>query len=274
MLKTGNKVYDKPQLTVDQLSAALYQANEELRVKNEELIAMQQAQREMFANISHDLRSPITAIRSAIEYITSLDHLDEEELKPLFLLLNTRIVSLEGLINDIFLMTRLDSNTLEMKMENVSIGAFLEEYYYSSEGDCKYQKRSLKLEVPTQFNIMVQLDIKKVIRVLDNLFTNAYKYSKDNDSIILGARESENEVTIWVKDSGIGIESELLDKIFDRTYTVSSARTPASATGAGLGLSIAKSIIEKHGGRIWCESKINEGSTFYFTLPKEYKSFV
>ncbi len=260
------KKYKKPKLTVDELSAALYRANEELQHKNEELLALQNSQIEMFANISHDLRSPITAIRSAIEYLISLDRIDEEELRSTFILLTTRIISLEGLIDDIFLMTRLDSNTLSMDFEEVNIGALLEEYYYSCEADSKYSNRKLELEVPTQLNYIVQVDIKKLIRVLDNLFTNAYKYSKKGDVIALGAKVSSNEVTIWVRDSGIGIQPELCEKIFERTYTVSEARTPASATGAGLGLSIAKSIIEKHGGRIWCESTPNTGSCFFFTL--------
>lgn len=261
------KKYNKPKLTVDELSAALYRANEELQHKNEELLALQKSQTEMFANISHDLRSPITAIRSAIEYLLSLGQINEEELRSTFMLLTTRIISLEGLIDDIFLMTRLDSNTLSMDKEEVNIGALLEEYYYSCEVDSKYSTRNLELEVPTQFNYFLQVDIKKIIRVLDNLFTNAYKYSKEGDVIALGAKATSDEVTIWVRDTGIGVEADLCDKIFERTYTVSAARTPVSATGAGLGLSIAKSIIEKHGGHIWCESTLGAGSCFYFTLP-------
>ncbi len=260
------KRYNKPKLNIDELSAALYRANEELHHKNVELLALQKSQTEMFANISHDLRSPITAIRSAIEYIISLDRIDEEELKSIFLLLITRIISLEGLIDDIFLMTRLDSNTLSMDKEEVNIGVLLEEYYYSCEIDSKYSSRKLELEVPTQLNYLLQVDIKKIIRVLDNLFMNAYKYSKDGDVIALGAKAALNEVIIWVRDTGIGVNANLCDKIFERTYTVLEARTPVSETGAGLGLSIAKSIVEKHGGRIWCESSIGAGSCFFFTL--------
>lgn len=261
------KLYNKPKLTVDELSAALYQANLELEKKNLELIALQKSQIEMFANISHDLRAPITAIRSAIEYATSLEHEKAEDLSMVFHMLTTRIVSLESLINDLFLMTRLDQSLVSFKYENVDIGALLEEYYFMCESDPKFNKRKLELFVPEEFPYLVHADTDKLIRVLDNLVTNAYKYSNDFDRIQIGACIKDKQVVVWVEDSGIGIEESLLEKIFERTFTVSKARTPESATGAGLGLAITKLIVERHNGQIWCESKEGIGSKFLFTLP-------
>lgn len=265
--KTHKKHYDKPQMTIDELSSALYTSNEQLKQRNKELLEAQQSRNEMFANISHDLRSPITAIRSSIEYLTSLDHISEEDLQTTFKLLTTRIVSLESLINDIFLLTGLDNNAFQFEYETVNIGVILEEYYFSCEADNKFDERRLELVVPEQFAYFVHIDTKRFIRVLDNLFTNALKYSRVGDAISLGASKEDKEVLIWVKDSGIGIEPRLCDKIFERSYKVAAARTPKEASGAGLGLSIARTIMDKMEGRIWCESDLGRGSTFYMTLP-------
>lgn len=259
--------YHKPKLTIDELSAALYVANEELKHKNEELVEMERSRSEMFANISHDLRSPITAIRSAIEYVSSLSILEKEELEKTFELITSRIISLESLINDIFLMTTLDNRAVDLNKEVVAIGPLLEEYFFSCGADVKYQARELILQVQESFDYPVMIDPLRIIRVLDNLFTNALKYSNQGDQIILGAEKLDHEILIWVRDTGIGIPSEYIDKIFERCFTVSSSRTPHSATGSGLGLSIAELIIQRHGGKIWCESELGKGSTFYFTLP-------
>ena len=116
---------------------------------------------------------------------------------------------------------------------------------------------------------LLRIDIQKIIRVLDNLFTNAAKYSDDGAEIRLSAQKSEDRkmLIVSVSDTGYGISEEALPYIFGRTYTVSSARTPNSKTGSGLGLSIVKAIIERHGGTIRCESEQDKGSSFIFTLP-------
>ena len=112
------------------------------------------------------------------------------------------------------------------------------------------------------------MDTDHFYRVLDNLFTNALKYSLEDATITLGAMLSSDKknVIIFVRDTGIGIPASSIQKIFERSYMVSSARTPSSS-GTGLGLSIAKTIIERHNGDIWCESKEGHGSTFYLSLP-------
>lgn len=270
-MSTIKKHYYKPKLIIDELKAALFVANEELKLKNDELIRVHREKNEMFANISHDLRSPITAIRSAIEYVSSVDSIDKEELNQIFGLITTRIINLENLINDIFLITTLENRSIELKKELVQIGPILEEYFFSCEVDLKYRDRQLQIEVPEDFSCQVSIDTARIIRVLDNLFTNALKYSMSGANIVLGAKKTNREIIIWVKDSGIGIAKEFCDRVFERCFTVSVARTPKSSSGCGLGLSIAKLIVERHEGKIWCESDYGKGSTFYFTLPIVYE---
>lgn len=260
------KQYKKPKLTVDELSAALYQANQELQKKNEELISMQKIQSEIFTNISHDLRSPITAIRSGIEYLTSIPEIDTKEQQRIFQMLTARIISLETLINDIFLMTRLDHWSIPFKYESCNIGVLLEEYFYNCDSDPMYQNYQLILDVPKQFNYYAKIDTEQLIRVLDNLFTNARKYSEEGSQIILGAKKEKESLLIWVQDTGIGIPKELRTRIFERTFTVSSARTPKSDYSAGLGLAIAKLIMHQMGGDIWCDAELEKGSRFFLSL--------
>lgn len=263
--RAGKTEYIKPELTVEELSIALYQVSKKLKASNEELLQSQKELAEVFANISHDLRSPITAIRSSMDYILSLDSFDKEELLAVINLMHRRVDYLEQLINDIFLLSSIDSSHRVFRFESIEIGPFLEDFYYCCEADKKYSKRKLFMNVPEHFPYRVSMDCKMMLRVLDNLFTNALNYSKDGDSITLSASYSENRVIICVSDTGIGIEKENITKIFKRTYMVSSARTPGQ--GCGLGLSIAKAIIDNHGGKIRCESEFGKGSNFIILLP-------
>jgi signal transduction histidine kinase len=104
--------------------------------------------------------------------------------------------------------------------------------------------------------------------VLDNLFTNARKYSDEGSTIILGAGEGDGYAYFYVKDNGQGIPKDAIPYIFDRTFRVSGARTPSKESSSGLGLAITKSIVEQHGGSISCESVLGEGSTFTVRIPK------
>lgn len=186
-----------------------------------------------------------------------------------------RLSVLETLVNDLFYLISINSGNAHFRYERINLTPVIEEYYYTLLCDDSYNTRKLYLECDSDLNLTVNADIKRIIRVLDNLTTNARKYSKDNDSITIGIKDGtsttlceNNEVLVYIKDTGIGISKENISKIFERSYTVSKARTPDSSSGSGLGLAIVKEIISKHNGHIWCESIPNEGSTFYFTLKK------
>lgn len=262
------KYFIPPGLSTEDLSAKLLKAYSELQETNEKLVQEEQMRTEMFANISHDLRSPITAIRNSIEYLSSTVSITPEELATILALLNKKVSNLESLINDIFLLTTVENTNIPFHFEQLELGMYLEEFFFSCEVDKKYSNRHLILEVPTHFPYIVSVDTDHFYRVLDNLFTNALKYSLEDATITLGAMLSSDKknVIIFVRDTGIGIPASSIQKIFERSYMVSSARTPSSS-GTGLGLSIAKTIIERHNGDIWCESKEGHGSTFYLSLP-------
>lgn len=265
---TNKKEFEQPGVysdTVAELSKKLIEVNTKLQETEYE-------RTEMIENISHDLRAPLTAIRSTIDYCMekcSGDKLElsHEEAKTMLNLLDSRVKTLEVLIQDLYLMTCIDSGREAFKFEEVPLYQFLEEYFFAVEIDKKYDGYELKMDVPEEEGAMVRIDVAKISRVLDNLFTNARKYSNAGSTITLGAYNDGDNVCFYVKDTGKGIPEDSVPVIFDRTYRVSDARTPDKESGSGLGLSIARSIVIQHGGTIKCESHLGEGSCFTVTLP-------
>ena len=260
--------------TIEELSKQLLKANSELH-------KLQEEREIMFANISHDLRAPMTAIRSALDLVLSedKDDISREELISTLELIDRRSKTLESLINDMYYLYRVSSVTEEYHFEKIEVVPFLEEYYYDILADTKYDSFEIKLDIENiPEKTCIEIDTQKIVRVLDNLFTNAVKYSlKENEDgienkqqIKLKARcnTETNELIISVIDNGPGIPEKNLPFVFMRTYMVSAARTPENGkTGSGLGLSIAKTIIEKHNGSIECISEINKWTEFIIRLP-------
>lgn len=260
------KKFETPSLTMDELSEELVIAKLSLEQANKQLLAEQQARSQMFANISHDLRSPITAIKNAVELLSAMEDYPPEKVHPLLHLMDSRIHTLEQMINDIFFLVSLENNCLKMNPKQLPLGFFLEDYFFTQEADSRYKDRKLELLVPESFDATVFVDPNALTRVLDNLFSNALKYSKEGASIRLGVTKEEQQVTIFIEDTGIGIAQEHLEKIFDRCFIVEKARTPG-VSSTGFGLSITKAIIEYFSGTIICRSKLGVGSCFSFTLP-------
>jgi signal transduction histidine kinase len=147
---------------------------------------------------------------------------------------------------------------------------FLEDYYYMNLADSRFENVDFTLDIPSPLSLTLDIDPTLMQRVLDNLLTNALKYSKDAPVIVLGAYidpdSNPRTLVIYVKDNGIGIAKKHLPHIFDRSYTANKSRTPSSNTGSGFGLSIVKSIVEHHDGFITCDSEQGVGSRFEIRL--------
>ncbi|SEG25850.1 His Kinase A (phospho-acceptor) domain-containing protein [Butyrivibrio sp. Su6] len=264
------KKFEQPKISadlVDELSQKLLAANNELKRVEEERTMM-------LENISHDLRAPLTAIRNTIDFIKDNRNCDvkdmsKDEFKNMINLLDSRTKSLEVLIGDLYYLTCLDSKKDEFDFCEIPIGQFLEEYYFALEIDDTYKDYKLVMEVPENMKEIVMIDGAKMIRVLDNLFTNARKYSDAGSVIALGAGKKDGEVFFYVQDNGRGIPEELIPYVFDRTFRVSKDRSPKGESSNGLGLAIAKSIVNGHGGRIECKSTFGKGSKFIVYLPEQ-----
>lgn len=260
------------QKTAEELSRRLLDVTVQLNASNQSLQRLQRERTEMLANLSHDLRTPLTAIRSAVDYLTSGQSLSPQDVESALLLIDHRTTTLEHLIRDMYELFTLEDASHAFSFQELDALSFLEEYFYTALPDSRYAGHILRFSVPSVLHATLFADPEKLVRVLDNLFGNAAKYAPDGTEIILSA-ESVPELStlrISVADQGPGIPPEDLDRIFCRTYTVSPARTPGSATGSGLGLAIVKAITERHGGTVSCKSTPGAGSIFSVTLPAKF----
>lgn len=246
--------------TVEKLTRQLMLANNELQ-------KMQKERSEMLANISHDLRAPITAIRSAVDLLLSSADTSPEDLNTTLQIIDRRTKTLENMIQDMYYLFCVEDTSRELEYTTLHAASLLEEYFFDISVDTRYENHNMQLDLPEDMNCFIRVDTQKLIRVLDNLFTNAAKYTPKGSQITLRAKEEDAYLVISVMDTGNGIPPEAVERLFQRTYTVSSARTPGSATGSGLGLAIVKAIIERFGGSVTCKSEIGVGTTFTITIP-------
>lgn len=269
-----SKEFQSPNLeskTVEELTVQLMDAHIKLQ-------ALQKEREMMLANISHDLRAPITAIRSAVDLALSTDAFSKEDIHKTLNLIDKRTAVLEDLINDMYYLFCVEDVSRPLVTEPVDACAFLEEYFYDATIDSRYDVFDMQLDVPTDLKCTIDIDPQKIVRVLDNLMTNSAKYAGNSASYIRlsakilnnDAEKSNHQLLISVSDDGCGIAPEALPHIFTRTYTVSNARTPGESSGSGLGLSIARAIVERHGGTINAESTLGKGTTFTVSLPCFY----
>ena len=260
MAQNSRPVFRSPSLeqeTVEELSHRLLEITAQLNASNRSLQHLQQERTEMLANLSHDLRAPLTAIRSAVDYLTSGQSLSAQDIEGALTLIDHRTGTLEHLIRDMYELFTLEDPSHAFSFQELDAPAFLEEYFYTALPDSHYAGHLLCLSVSQDLHATLFADPGKLIRILDNLLGNAP--SADLTSL-----------RISVTDEGPGIPPEDLERIFNRTYTVSSARTPGSATGSGLGLAIVKTITERHGGTVSYENAPGAGSIFSVTLPAKF----
>jgi len=227
---------------------------------------MESSRREFVANVSHELRTPLTTIKSYLEALED-GALEDPELARRFIgVTRTESERMIRLVTDLLHLSRFDSHQAIMMREPVEIETMLEEVV--DRFSFQLQQRDISIGLHVEQGIpKVSCDPDQIDQVLDNLISNAIKYSYAGGRIDVEARQRDAEyVEISVKDTGIGIPPKHLDRIFDRFYRVDKARS-RNMGGTGLGLSIAREIIRAHGGTIYLESEINKGTQVVFTLP-------
>ena len=292
----AGKEYIRPRMiSREELERALVEANEQLSQANERLLQQEKEREALFSNLSHDLRAPMAALTSTVALLREKQEISGEEYRGLLDLMERRLKNLSSILDDIFLLGQMENPELVLNRELIEAEPLLEEFFYSCDADSRFQERTLRLELEEDLDCCVDVDAEKIVRVLDNLFTNALRYSGAGAAICLSARKiikgscqsqgkevlldgriagTSGEVSvgkrcflqILVQDTGMGIPPEDLPHIFERSFRGDKSRTPG-ISGHGLGLAIAKSIVERHDGEIRCESEIGKGSTFIVELP-------
>ena len=254
-----------------------------------ELKAMEQMQKEFVANVSHELRTPITTIKTYVETLLDGGSTDPEMTRHFLTVVDQESDRMTALVSDLLELSKIDSHQATITKKPTDLGTVL--YRDLSELSFEAGKKNQKLvwasdmETAEETEVgerlpypleeyVILADSRRIDQVFRNLLTNAMKYSPENVSIEAGIYRKMNEdngqseIRVMVRDHGIGIAEEDQDKIFERFYRVDKARS-RSMGGTGLGLAIAREITELHGGRIWVESAIGKGSTFWTAFPEE-----
>ncbi len=214
---------------------------------------------EFMAMASHELKTPLTIIKANLDIL--LLQMQEDANKPFVEKTLKQIDKLDALINDLLDISKIQSGKLELKLADFDMNILLKDII-----------RNIQLTTPIRIilkesggKIPAYGDIDRIGLVITNLVGNAIKYAPGSKEIMIDAFKSDDAVIVSVKDHGIGIPQEDLTNIFSRFYRVSGLNSTFS--GSGIGLYISSEIISRHGGKIWAESELNKGSTFYFSIP-------
>jgi len=215
--------------------------------------------------VSHDLRTPLAAVRAMIEAITDGVVTDPPTVARFHTTMSREILTLSALIDDLFELSRLESGQIALSLAPVAVSELIAEVVEGLTVQAAAQDVRLSADVDAAVGDVV-LDRPAVRRVLTNLVGNAIRHTPADGMIGVSAHPTPEGIRVDVSDTGEGIAAEDLPRVFERFYRGDKSRNRGTG-GAGLGLAIARGFIEAHGGRIWVESEPGQGSRFSFVLP-------
>jgi signal transduction histidine kinase len=221
-----------------------------------------QARDEVLGVVAHDLRNPLNTILMAVGLLQRPPGEPERRsLKPVEVIQRSA-TRINRMIEDLLDVVRMEAGRLPVEPARVHAGKALSEFVEAQKPLASSSSLELRLDVAADVGEILA-DRDRLLQVLENLVGNAVKFSRSGGCVTVGAARRNGELLFWVKDTGAGIASDDLPHLFDRFWQARKA----GRQGIGLGLAIVKGIVEAHGGRIWVESQLGEGSTFFFTLP-------
>jgi len=230
-----------------------------------ELRKLERVRRDFIANVSHEFRTPLTAIQGFAETLIA-GALDDPQNRVRFLnIILEHARRLARLTEDLLKLSQMDADRLELEIRPVKVAQLVESCYETARHRAAEKELNLALDVSDHLPDVAG-DARRLQEVLQNLLDNAIQYTLPGGKIVLTADLKNEEVIFTVADTGIGIPTADQPRIFERFYRVDAARS-REAGGTGLGLAIAKHLIEAQGGRIWVESEIGVGSKFHFSAP-------
>lgn len=225
---------------------------------------VEQERREFVSNVSHELRTPLTTLRSYIEALTEGAWKDKE-IAPKFLdVTQNETERMIRMVNSLLQLSRMDNKELSLQRERTEFIQFFHHVIDRFEINIS-ENITLKRQLPN-LRYYVWIDKDRMTQVLDNIISNAIKYSPNGGTIRFKVEKQVRQIVVSISDEGLGIAYNKLDKIFDRFYRVDKART-RKLGGTGLGLAISRELVEAHYGKIWATSIEGKGTTIYFTLP-------
>jgi two-component system phosphate regulon sensor histidine kinase PhoR len=230
-----------------------------------DLRKLERVRRDFVANVSHEFKTPLTAIQGFAETLLG-GAIDDPQNRGRFLeIILEHSRRLARLTDDLLKLSKMDADRLELEIHRVSVSQFVESCLETAQRRAAEKDLSISVEMPDHLPDIAG-DRRRLAEVLQNLLDNAIQYTLPGGTIKLSAENGYKRVTFTVSDTGIGIPKADQPRIFERFYRVDAARS-REVGGTGLGLAIAKHLVEVHGGRLWVDSEVGQGSQFHFTVP-------
>lgn len=241
---------------------------EENKRKLSEVLEYDKLKNEFFANISHELRTPLNVIWSSVQLLQSIninESVKGYDVNKYLKIMNQNSLRLLRLINNLIDTTKIDGGYLSLNLVNGNIVYIIEEITLSAADYIKSQGIELIFDTDVEEKYMA-FDVDKIERIVLNILSNAIKFTERNGAIFVNIYDLGDRIQLAIRDTGIGIPEDKLDKIFERFVQVDKSFSRRSE-GSGIGLALVKSLVEMQGGTIYAKSKLGEGSEFVIELP-------
>lgn len=230
---------------------------------SQRLADLRKSRKELLADISHEIRSPLARIQSDAEILIDRE-MEKEQREEHLKAICEEVKNISHLVEDLSMLSRLEHHQFELAISPSSLQDVLSQEISKFRLQLEEKGINLKQTIPTNIPL-VMMNAKRIGQVISNLLTNSLRYTPKGGTIDIGLKRKNSMVEVWIKDTGPGIPKEEIPYIFDRLYRVDKSRSRASG-GTGLGLAIAKQFVEAHGGHIHAESEIEKGTCIRFTL--------
>lgn len=230
-----------------------------------ELKKLEKTRKDFVANVSHEIRTPITSIKGFSETLLENGTKDEEVTKEFLTIIHSESHRLQLLIEDLLSLSRLERDDFRLVLNKFRAGEMIDEVLPALKH--KAEKKHLDFSIDVDCDIILKAEKERLKQVIINLLDNAINYTPENGNIEFHLGQVKDYVHIKVADTGLGIEQKAIPRIFERFYRVDKARS-RNTGGTGLGLAIVKHIVEVHEGKIEVESEVNKGTTIHVYIPK------
>jgi signal transduction histidine kinase len=251
---------DRTRTSALKMIEELQDAKRELEMVNRQLKEMDETNMKFIGIASHELKTPLTAIKANIDFILSeKEGKIPENLKSYLLTIQRNTNRIQMRMDQMLDLSRMKSDHLFFNREQILLSEVMGGYI----NEVKPVDKNLSVQVDLPPDLLIDADRNALHDIFINLLSNAFKFTDDGGQVSIIASQRDQSILLQIRDTGMGIPEDKFQKIFDEFYQVEGGKHG----GTGLGLAIAKRLVEEHGGRIWVESQLGKGSTFYFTLP-------
>ncbi|TDQ41051.1 sensor histidine kinase [Aureibacillus halotolerans] len=240
----------------------------DLKEAQADQLRYEKSRKELIASISHDLKTPLTSIKGYVKGIQDGVANTPEKVERYIRTIDHKANDMDVLLDEFFLYSKLDLERIPFKFEDMDLYSFFNDFIDELRFDIQMDQGSANLFANEEESYIVKADREQIKRVVTNIVQNSFKYmDKESQHLQVRLKSDLDQVFVKIKDNGSGISKEDLPFIFTSFYRTDSSRNSETG-GSGLGLSIAKKIVNGHGGTIWAHSQLGEGTSINFTLKK------